>query len=37
MIGSQLIIHGGIDGDENILIQEGSKSMLASEYAFFDF
>lgn len=37
MIGSQLVIHGGIDGDENILIQEGSKNMIASEFALFDF
>ena len=37
MIGSQLVIHGGIDGAENILIQEGSKSMIASEFALFDF
>jgi hypothetical protein len=37
MLGSQLIIHGGIDGDENILIQEGSKSMIASEFALYDF
>jgi|LauGreDrversion4_2_1035121.scaffolds.fasta_scaffold6894476_1 hypothetical protein len=37
MIGSQLVIHGGIDGDENILIQEGNKSMIATEFALFDF
>ena len=37
MIGSQLVIHGGIDGDENILILEGNKSMIAAEFALFDF
>jgi hypothetical protein len=37
MLGSQLIIHGGIDGNENILIQENSKNMIATEFALFDF
>jgi len=37
MLGSQLIIHGGIDGDENVLIQENGKNIFASEFALFDF